>query len=333
MENTLNILSRKAGFNTALRHFQTVTAFVEEIGEGYNFADVINEQLSEGSLQRYQVRSMLNALLVEKFGYAFRSHNMNVAVESADKIVAALAKWGRIQFVVAYHHPQAGLIVLNPRDESQWAEALPLAKDELLVVYAGSSGTTLDDSVLSSAVDDFYKILYGKSVKEKKEYLGPVKRRSAKRTTEQPVAKPKVSAKSVPKSDGEKGAAAPAAAEDSVIATGPIGSKRITPRYSVLVTNELFHNGNVEAWKKIIQSYRGKYAGLDVLIWYENERINDINALFKWGKVKHGTPIMFSVAGDAIKDVSKLQRYLFEGASPRFEVFLHGSVDRVLDLF
>jgi hypothetical protein len=70
-----------------------------------------------------------------------------------------------------------------------------------------------------------------------------------------------------------------------------------------------------------------------VLIWYESERINDINALFKWGKVKHGTPIMFSVAGGNIRDVSKLQRYLFEGASPRFEVFLRGGVGRVLDLF
>jgi len=99
------------------------------------------------------------------------------------------------------------------------------------------------------------------------------------------------------------------------------------------VTNELFHNGNVEAWKRVIESYRAKYPGLDVLIWYENERINDINALFKWGKVKHGTPIMISVVGDDIKDVSKLQKYLFEGASPRFEVFLRGAVNRVLDLF
>jgi len=42
---------------------------------------------------------------------------------------------------------------------------------------------------------------------------------------------------------------------------------------------------------------------------------------------------MFSVAGDNIRDVSKLQRYLFEGASPRFEAFLRGGVDRTLDLF
>ncbi|MFW5683843.1 MAG: hypothetical protein ACOC1I_03240, partial [Spirochaetota bacterium] len=99
------------------------------------------------------------------------------------------------------------------------------------------------------------------------------------------------------------------------------------------VTNELFHNGNVEAWKKIITSYKTKYPGLDVLVWYESERINDINSLFKWGKVKHGVPILFSVAGDEIKDVRKLQRYLYEGASPRFEAFLKGGYDQVLDLF
>jgi hypothetical protein len=101
----------------------------------------------------------------------------------------------------------------------------------------------------------------------------------------------------------------------------------------VQVTNELFHNGNVEAWKKIVESYKTKYYDLDVLIWYENERINDINALFKWGKVKHGGLIFFSVAGENIKDVSKLQRYFFEGASPRFEAFLKGGIGRVLDLF
>jgi hypothetical protein len=107
----------------------------------------------------------------------------------------------------------------------------------------------------------------------------------------------------------------------------------MTPRYSVQVTNELFHNGNVEAWKKIVESFTTTYSDLDVLIWYDNERINDINALFKWGKVKHGGLIFFSVAGENITDVSKLQRYLFEGASPRFEVFLRGGIGRVLDLF
>jgi len=70
-----------------------------------------------------------------------------------------------------------------------------------------------------------------------------------------------------------------------------------------------------------------------VFIYYENERILDINSLFKWGKVKHGTAIEFAIAGDDIQDVAKLQRYLAQGASQRFEAFLHGPVNTVLKLF
>ena len=115
--------------------------------------------------------------------------------------------------------------------------------------------------------------------------------------------------------------------------TAPAGNKRSTPKYSVLVTNELFHNGNVEAWKKIIESYNAKYPDLDVAIFYDGERINDINALFKWGKVKNGTFILFQIIGEDIKGVSKLQKYFFEGASHRFEQFLKLGVGKILQLF
>ncbi len=103
--------------------------------------------------------------------------------------------------------------------------------------------------------------------------------------------------------------------------------------YGIPVTNELFHNGNVEAWKKIIQSYTTKYPGLEVFVFYEGERIHDINTLFKWGKVKHGSAIMISIAGDDIRDVAKLQRYLKQGASHMFEAFLKAPVNTVLNLF
>ena len=103
--------------------------------------------------------------------------------------------------------------------------------------------------------------------------------------------------------------------------------------YSIPVSNELFHNGNVEAWKRIIQSYNHKYPGTEVFVFYEGERIHDINTLFKWGKVKRGTPVMFSVQGEKIGDVAKLQRYLKQGASHLFEAFLKGSPGQILKLF
>jgi hypothetical protein len=125
-------------------------------------------------------------------------------------------------------------------------------------------------------------------------------------------------------------ALAPAAAPAVEV---PSKKRRMTPMYSIPVSNELFHNGNVEAWKKIIQSYNMKYPGLEVFIFYEGERIHDINTLFKWGKVKHGSTIMIAIAGEDIKDLAKLQRYLRQGASPAFEAFLRFPVNTVLNLF
>ncbi len=89
----------------------------------------------------------------------------------------------------------------------------------------------------------------------------------------------------------------------------------------------------MEAWKRIIDSYKTKYPDLEVYIYYDGERIININSLFKWGKVKHGSTIQFAVAGSDIKDVAKLQRYLIQGASHQFEAFLHGPVSTVLKLF
>ena len=141
----------------------------------------------------------------------------------------------------------------------------------------------------------------------------------------------------------EASEAAPAAPKESARVAPPVvtaaapaiskGPVRMTPMYSVVVANELFHNGNVEAWKRIVASYNAKYPELQVYIYYEGERILDINSLFKWGKVKHGSSIQFAVSGNDIKDVAKLQRYLVQGASKQFEAFLHGPVNNVLKLF
>jgi hypothetical protein len=301
MENDLNILSTKSGFNTALRHFKVVTGYVPELSQGINLADLINESIEDGAVQRFQVKAIINSLLIDKLGYQYKSHNLEESIEDAKPIADAVSEWGNLHVVLSFFHPQTGLTVINPKNQSQWESILPLTRDELIVVYSGPVANELDRALLQSSIDDFLSLLYGNKVKPKKEYIGERREEAREETHEEvQVAAPK---------------------------------RRVTPRYSVQVTNELFHNGNVEAWKKIVESFTSKYVGLEVLIWYESERINDINALFKWGKVKHGGLIFFSVAGENIKDVSKLQRYLFEGASPRFEVFLRGGIGQVLDLF
>jgi hypothetical protein len=309
MDNSLNVLSSRAGFNTALRHFKCVTGYISDISDGENLAELINESLQEGEIERYQVKVIVGAILLDKLGYQVRSHNLLQNIEDADHVVKAVADWGKLHIVFTYFHPQAGMYVINPKNVRHWESVLPLVQDELAVIYAGPAEGPLKAKTLNSALDDFIKILYGSNIKTKKEYQGTRKKPPA------PAPQPE-----------------PAAAEAESPQPQPV-MRRVTPRYSVQVTNELFHNGNVEAWKKIVESYKAAYPGLDVLIWYENERINDINALFKWGKVKHGGLIFFSIAGENVRDVSKLQRYLFEGASPRFEVFLRAGVGEVLDLF
>lgn len=297
MDNQLNILSSRAGFNTALRHFKSVTAYASEVAEGTNLADLLNESLDEKDIERFQVKSILNALLIDKFNYHYKSHNLEQSIENTDSVVESIAEWSKLNIILSYSHPQTGISIINPKKSVSWENLLPLIKDELIVIYAGPAEGEIDSKTLNNAIKDFMSILYGKKVKPKENYIGI---RREQEVTTQEVQAPE---------------------------------RRVTRRYSVQVSNELFHNGNVEAWKKIVESYKARYNDLDVLIWYENERINDINALFKWGKVKHGGLIFFSVAGENITGVSKLQRYLFEGASPRFEAFLRGGLGRVLDLF
>jgi hypothetical protein len=316
MLGSLDILSRRAGFNTALRHFKATTAFLKPMERGENLADLVATALEDGSITRSQVRPIVSALLPDKYSYRALSRNAVHTIETPEQIIDTLSKWTALQIIVAYEHPEAGVFLINPVSPPSWEAALPLLKDELLVVYAAAvPGAEVSDDALEKAVIDIHAVLAGERPRGRKEYTLPegVTR-----------AAPEPSRQAPPPQRGDE--AKPAAAPGG-------GKRRITPRYAVVVTNELFHNGNVEAWKRIIASYRSSYPALEVLIWYDNERINDINALFKWGKVKHGTPIMFSVAGEEIKDVSKLQRYLFEGASPRFEMFLKGGIDQPLELF
>ncbi len=311
MPGNLDLLSRRVGFNAALRHFKRVSSFLPVVPKGANLADLLAEEVDQERMGRHQMAPAVSALLVDKFAYRYRSANAVRTVEDAGAIVTKLAEWSAIQIVLTYEHPQAGLFVINPKREGSWEGALPILRDELIVVYVQALAKSVTEETLLRALDDVHRLLAGEAVETSPEYV-------SKRAAASPPAPAKP--------------AAPAPQKASAAAAS--GKKRrMTPRYSVVVTNELFHNGNVEAWKRIIASYRQKHGALDVLIWYDNERINDINALFKWGKVKHGTPILVSVVGDEIKDVSKLQRYLFEGASPRFEMFLKGSIDQPLDLF
>lgn len=314
MVGNYDLFSRRAGFNSALRHFKFTTGLVEPVTRGSNIADLLREAELAGTISKEQTSPILSALLVDKFGYSAGSANCPIHIDDPAPIMSALKEWTSFQMVIVYQHPEVGPFPINPMNPDSWEPALPILKDELMVVYLKDVSAKLSPDEVKIAISLVHKILAGESVQVPDSYkaaVGGQAQQQAPRPAPNPLRSPSV--------EGP--------------AKKPSAAYRKTPQYSVVVTNELFHNGNVEAWKRIIGSYRQSYPELDVLIYYDNERIKDINALFKWGKVKHGTPILISVAGENIKDVSKLQRYLFEGASPRFENFLKGSIDQPLELF
>lgn len=351
--------SSREGFNRSLVHFQTVSTMLGDFERSTNLADILNEMLAAKEIEQNQLAPILYALLVDKYGYVNRSYNMEDSITEFDHFITETKKWNAVDLVMTYFHPELGLLVINPKNGRNWESLSVLKKNEIVTIYAGAfqhTGEAKDPKLFALAVDTFIQYLMGKktagSAKLKTgkfQYKEPKPRATQAQGEAAPAGgRGRMRAKAVPARRGRppsRGAAAapgatataaaPAASQPAaeVKAAPETGAKRMTPLYSVPVTNELFHNGNVEAWKKIIQSYQTRYPGLDVYIFYDGERIHDIHALFKWGKVKHGSTILFAVAGENIQDVAKLQRYLRQGASPRFEDFLRFPVNTVLKLF
>jgi len=329
----LEMLSTRSGFNSAVRHIKKTMEIAASAG---NLGDIIYE-MDDDELTSNKIGLLLRMLLVDKLGYKTASTNLSAAVNDLSVLSKEFGKWNGVDLVAAYHHPELGLLIANPKVAEELEGFGQLRKRELMVVYAGLQGKETDENC-QKAAEIALKLFEGSKVTAPsaitrgkftvKKVSKPKKASEPKPAKAKVVSKGKVTAK-------KSGPSAPApvkkAAAVQVQSTG--GPKKMTPRYAVLVQNELFHNGNVEAWKKIIASYKVKHPTLDVYIYYENERILDINSLFKWGKVKHGTAIEFAIAGNEIQDVAKLQRYLAQGASHMFEAFLRGPVNSVLKLF
>jgi hypothetical protein len=313
MDATFNALGTKSSFNKALRHFFKVSELVDVIEESQNLADVVNGELDEEEISASQILPIVGSLLRDKFGYSYDSFDIPVTISDFKKITSVTAKWTALDIVMVYYNPNGQIFLINPSNDDHWERVRDLIRDQLAVIYVkhlkSEGGNAKIENEAIAAVEE---MLAGKDVYINKDFVDPsVSSRAAKKPAPAPAA---------------------SAAPGAPAVTGA-GKRTATPKYSIQVSNELFHNGNVEAWKRIIESFNHANPSLEVVIFYEDEVINDINTLFKWGKVKHGGLIFFQVIGENIKNVSKLQKYLYEGASKRYEQFLHGSVGSVLNLF
>ena len=339
----LEILSTRTGFNSAVRHIKRTIGIMEDAEGKNNLADLLYE-IEDEELDGSRSALVLNILLVDKMGYKSVSANLNSVATDLSSLAKEFEKWKGVDLIVAYHHPELGLLVANPKIPEELAAFGSLRKRELLVMYVGKGNTAADNDCQKAAelAIRFFEgsraavppsVLRGNFTAKAPKIKAPPKAVKAAKAPKAPAAGKRVRTAVKQKAPEVQRVAPPVVIAAAPPAAAPTGPVRMTPRYAVVVRNELFHNGNVEAWKRIVASYTSAYPNLQVYIYYDGERILDINSLFKWGKVKHGSAIEFAVAGNEIKDVAKLQRYLAQGASHQFEAFLHGPVNNVLKLF
>lgn len=335
-------LAKKDDFNMSVRHIQSVIQILEDCDPSENIADQINTMIKEQEITPEQVKPILSVSLLDKWDYKVVSENLKFVLDDASKFINEVSKWTGVDIVFGYEHPDLGFLVINPKNPESASIIQGFRKNELLLIFVGQQDRgELDDALAKNVVSAILKLFEKKQATvvagakrgpfkyvEPKKVAPAKKARAPRRTVAKTTARPSVArAASTSSSESSK----PEHLQRPVQA--PTGPKKMSQLVSVPVSNELFHNGNVEAWKRIIRSYNAKYPDAEVMVFYDGERIVDINTLFKWGKVKHGSTIQFAVSAEEIKDLSKLSKYFRQGASPMFEAFLRGSPDTVLNLF
>jgi hypothetical protein len=336
LSNDFDALSTKEGFNKSLRHFKLVMDIINDFSGNYNLADIIQNLLNQKRLIPDQIKPILYSLLVDKYGYSFASHNLEENIDKFELLAKEFARWDAVDIVLAYYHPELGIVPINPKNLSHWEIAQTLKKNELITIFIGEFTKTEKKDLYGDAINSTIALLKGRSLKAPvaltrgKIKIKPFIPKKIAPIVEKKFAPRRVKVTEKPSTPFKKEELKQEVAPQQ---TGPKGPMRMTPFYGITVTNELFHNGNVEAWKKIIASYEYSFPEARVFVFYDGERIQDINTLFKWGKVKRGTDIMIQVGGENVSNVAKLKRYLMQGASHRFEDFLRGSPNQLLKLF
>jgi hypothetical protein len=355
---TFERLASRDEFNASVRHIKGTIAILDRFEAGENLADLINELLAEKTMIQDEVPMVVSMVIGQKHPYVSVSANIHSAISDPALLSEAVKGWHAADLVLVYQHPDLGILVLNPKNSEQMAGLDRFSKNECVTVYAGTFGKPARPSLMLKAAKDFIELVEGSSKKadpslKKGACVYKPKKKKAAQAAQAPAARRaapgkkavfsaassmQVSAADVMASHARGSAMSPAAQAQAAPAPAPIvvapsGAIKMTPMYAVLVTNELFHNGNVEAWKRIIASYNSKHPSLQVYVYYDGERITNLNSLFTWGNVKRGTCIEFKVVGDEIVDVAKLQRYLKQGASHMFEAFLKFPVNTIPQLF
>ena len=135
-------LGTREGFNLSLRHFKQVTGIVGGLEGNSNLADQVNELLGTKVIESAQIQPIVNALLVDRYHYRTRSHNLTENVEDLDAIRDEVSRWTAVDVVIAYYSPELGLTLVNPKNDDHLKAVQSFKKTELVTVYCGAFGQT-----------------------------------------------------------------------------------------------------------------------------------------------------------------------------------------------
>jgi len=143
---SLDVLSTRVGFNTAVRHIKKTLSIIDILSENKNLADIL--EATEGEdLTNEQRPIVLRMLLADKMGYKTASINLANVIEDSSVLADEFSRWKAVDLVIAYYHPDKGILMANPKRKESLASLGPLKKHELLVVFAGKMGNLPMSSV------------------------------------------------------------------------------------------------------------------------------------------------------------------------------------------
>ena len=120
MNENLQFLSTRSGFNLALSHFKVVTKLISDFQGGNNLADLLNSHINNQTVKQDQLIPILNIILIDKFKYFCKAVNLkSINSDDLSSITVKIKRWDLLDFILVYHHPQLGPVLVNPRNKKK----------------------------------------------------------------------------------------------------------------------------------------------------------------------------------------------------------------------
>ncbi len=174
--NKFDILSTREHFNAVVRHIKTTIALSDHLAGKENIADVLLQEFFISDFSGDQVSAFLSMLLKDKLGYEAVSCNLDAVLEDLSSISTEVSKWNAVDIVMTYQHPDVGLLVVNPKSNSQISALTTMRKHELVVVYAGTFGSEQKNNIAKKAATTLVSLIQSFNVPiDKAFYEGPFK--------------------------------------------------------------------------------------------------------------------------------------------------------------